>query len=313
MQFHAALLHYVCIMMCVCFVTGFASVTGGLHVPFRTVRDTLRLQGGAKVEYKPFDVPSSWKRNSGEQSINYTPRTKYDFATRESRLGFIRKVFAIFGTQMLTTMAVTCLIMTHTGLRGYLLENHQTISLGSGLLSLAVVVPLVGSAQLRHSKPWNFVFLGLFTLLQSVAVGTFSTTMSTRSVCLGTVHTLAAVLGTALYTLQPNPKFDITTWGTGLLTTLITFLVGTILSAVFDMPLNNNLLSGAMAVLFATYLFHDMQKVVGGRHHKHQYGESEYILAALNLYQDAIGLYMEIVRFLREREKEKEREDRNFR
>ena len=40
------------------------------------------------------------------------------------------------------------------------------------------------------------------------------------------------------------------------------------------------------------------QKIVGGKDKKNQYSPKEYILAALNLYQDVIALFLSIMKFL---------------
>jgi FtsH-binding integral membrane protein len=209
---------------------------------------------------------------------------------------------------MLTTMAVTYKIMADANIARFLYENYQPISIGSLVASTGIVLGLVTNPELRHRPPWNFVLLGLHTLLQSVMVGTFSSLFDPRTVCLGTLHTFAAFTAIALYTLQPNPHFDVTVLGGALLTTLTSLVVGSILGSFFHLPLYDNLLSGALAVVFATYLFHDLQQIVGGKHRKYQYGQKEYILAALNLYQDAIGLYMQVMKLLGERDRRKREE-----
>jgi FtsH-binding integral membrane protein len=236
-------------------------------------------------------------------------RTKDDFVTRGSRLGFIRKVYAIFSAQMLSTIAVTYVIMNNRNLAQLLLQNYQPIAIGSLLASTGIVVALVSNPALRYTSPVNFILLGIHTLLQSIMVGSFSSLLNPRTVCLGTIHTLTAFAAIALYTFQPNPQYDFTVLGNTLLTALTSLVVGSVLGAFYHMPLYDNLLSGALAVLFAVYLFHDMQKIVGGTHRKHQYGQKEYILAALNLYQDAISLYMQIAKMLHEQDKRKRRDD----
>lgn len=236
---------------------------------------------------------------------NYALRTVNDFKDRDSRLGFIRKVYAIFGVQMVTTIAITYTIMNNAGLAGFLLENYVFLSFLSFVGSTAIVAVLVLNEQLRHRPPLNLILLGVHTVLSSLMVGTFSTLMSPRSVCLGTVHTLAAFLAITLYSFQPNPSYDLSVLGNTLLTCLTSLTVGSVLGLFYNMPVIDNLMSGALAVLFAVYLFHDTQKIVGGRHHKYQYGQKEYILAALNLYEDALMLYMKIVELLDKAEKRK--------
>ena len=73
----------------------------------------------------------------------------------------------------------------------------------------------------------------------------------------------------------------------------------------------DNLISAAMAVVSATYLAYDTQKIVGGKHHKHAYSPKEYILAALNLYQDIISLFMHIVSVLQKMEQSKQRKQQS--
>lgn len=80
-------------------------------------------------------------------------------------------------------------------------------------------------------------------------------------------------------------------------------LVGIVLNFFLKMPLIDNIISGALAVLFASYMAFDTQKIVGGKHHKYSYSQKEYILAALNLYQDVINFFMQIMSILTKLEK----------
>lgn len=217
-------------------------------------------------------------------------------------MGFIRKVFAIFGAQMTTTIAVTYFIMRNSDVASFLLQNYQPISIGSFIVSTGIILTLVNNPKLRYTFPNNILLLGMHTFLQSVMVGTFSSLMSPKAVCLGTVHTLAVFIAIALYTLQPYPQFDFSILGNALLATVTSLGVGVVLNLFLDMPVFDNILSGVLAVVFALYLLHDLSQIVGGQHRKYQYNQKEYILAALNLYQDAISMYMHIVKLLKDNE-----------
>ena len=52
-------------------------------------------------------------------------------------------------------------------------------------------------------------------------------------------------------------------------------------------------------LIFSLYIVYDTQKVVGGKHHKHQFGTDEYVFAALNLYLDIINLFLYLLEILR--------------
>jgi FtsH-binding integral membrane protein len=235
---------------------------------------------------------------------NYEPRTLADFTTRDSRMGFIRKVYTIFGVQMFTTICITALIMNNYGIQNFFFQNYQAMFIASTVISTGIILTLVSNKELRYKAPNNFILLGVHTIMQSLMVGTFSSMFNPKTVCLGTMHTLTAFLAITLYSFQPNPKYDLTVFGNGLLTALTSLMLGSILGFFFHLPLLDNVISGCLAVVFALYLYHDTQKIIGGKHHKYHYGQKEYILAALNLYQDVLNFYIQMMKLLSKTERQ---------
>ena len=217
--------------------------------------------------------------------------------SRKFRLDFIKKVYSIFTAQILSTVIITSIIMNNPSLSNFLQLNFKVVSGCSFMVSTSAVLALILSLRCRHRSPLNFLLLGVFTLFQSIIVGTFSSLFDPRTVCFGSMHTLSALVAITLYAFQPNPKYDLTASGNVLLAALATLTTGTILNFFFQMPMVDNLLSGLMAVVFAGYIAHDTQMIVGGKS-KRQYATDDYMLAALNLYQDAISLYIQIMKIL---------------
>lgn len=82
------------------------------------------------------------------------------------------------------------------------------------------------------------------------------------------------------------------------LTSSVAFLFGTFLQMFLKVDFLRNLLAGFGAVLFGSYLAYDTQMIIGGKHISRQYGQNEYILAALNLYQDAVNLFIQIMKII---------------
>ena len=242
-------------------------------------------------------------RDETKQPLQYDKRTLSDFATRGSRAGFVRKVYSIFSAQMICTIAITGLIMNDASIKDFLFQNFKLFMISAYLISTAVVVALVANPKLRYQKPYNFILLGIHTIMQSILVGIFSSSINPRLVCLGTMHTLGTFLAITLYSFQPNEKFDLTPFGNVLLTGSASMLIGLFLNFFLKMPILDNLISGGLAVLFASYMAFDTQKIVGGKHHKYQYSQKEYILAALNLYQDVINFFIQIMNILMKLEK----------
>lgn len=233
-----------------------------------------------------------------KQPLKYEKRSLSDFATRDSRMGFVRKVYSIFSAQMICTIGITAIIMNSSNLQQFLFQNFKMFMITSYLLSTAVIVALCSNPNLRYKSPINFVLLGIHTILQSISVGIFSSAVNPRLVCLGTMHTLGAFLAITLYSFQPNEKLDLTPFGNVLLTSSASLFIGLFLNFYLKMPILDNIISAGLAVLFASFLAYDTQKIVGGKHHKHSYSPKEYILAALNLYQDVINLFIQLVNIL---------------
>ena len=249
---------------------------------------------------------SSSTKEEQKQPLRYEKRSLSDFTTRDSRMGFVRKVYTIFSAQMVCTIGITSVIMNNPNLQQFLFQNFKIFMITSYLLSTGVIVALCSNPELRYKSPVNFVLLGIHTFLQSISVGIFSSAINPRLVCLGTMHTLGTFLAITLYSFQPNEKFDLTPFGNVLLTSSTSLLIGLFLNFFLKMPILDNLISAGLAVLFASFLAYDTQKIVGGKHHKHFYSPKEYILAALNLYQDVINLFIQIMNILMKLDRNKE-------
>ena len=254
-----------------------------------------------------FDDKSSSKRT--EPFVYYqedevqTPNN-IDLSTqkwsRKYRLNFIKKVYSIFTVQMISTVAITSIIMNNPAINQLLLLNFQVVSIITFAVSMVAAMALISIPNCRYTSPMNFILLGLFTLAQAVVVGTFSSIFDPRTVCLGAMHTLSALLAITLYAFQPNPKYDLTAAGNILLASLTALTVGTVFNFFLRMPLVENLLSGMLAVVFAGYIAFDTQMIVGGKS-KRQYATNDYILAAMNLYQDVISFFIQVLKILGKR------------
>jgi FtsH-binding integral membrane protein len=247
-------------------------------------------------DYDNIDWGTASSGPGGE--VRYERRSYEDFMDRFSRKNFIRKVYAILIGQVTATAGVTAVIMKTPALQHFLFSNYKAVFATSFLGSTALVMTLCSRPRLRHTAPVNYVLLGVYTLLQAVMVGVYASLVSPRKVCLGSMHTLSVFSAITIYSFQPNPRWDLSAAGNTLLATLVSLTVGTILTRFFDMPMLDNFIYGACAVLFGVYVMHDTQKIVGGKHVRYQYSQREYILAALTLYQDLLNLFYQIMHIL---------------
>ena len=228
-------------------------------------------------------------------SPTFEKRTLRDFLTAKARKLFVRRVYSIFIVQMLATIMTTGLAMHHTS---FFQSNLTPLTILATFGSLVSVLMLVMSPKTRYSSPLNYIVLGIHTICNSLNIASFSTLFDPEKIFLGTMHTLTVLIAITLYTFQPNPNLDLTLLGNTLFCLLSSLTAGSIIALFTNLPWMDNLLSGAMAILFGVYIAYDTSKIVGGKHVKNPYSEKEYILAALNLYQDVLNLFMRIVQIL---------------
>mmetsp|Transcript_11808 Transcript_11808/g.15425 ORF Transcript_11808/g.15425 Transcript_11808/m.15425 type:complete len:331 (+) Transcript_11808:62-1054(+) len=235
--------------------------------------------------------------NTDGEKIRDSERTLTDLHERDSRVGFIRKVYAVLSCQLLCTAGVAIYLNTSKHLLNLMYGPKGQWVMGLALISSFMPVVLLSlSEKLRHSFPTNVGLLAWFTLGESIIIGLFTTFFNTKSVITAMVQTGVAVLGLTLYSFQPNPKYDLTAHGQALFSTLFIFLIFGLMNFFFKSPAAELVKSAVGAALFSLFLIYDTQMIVGGKNKKVQYDSKEYILAALNLYMDIANLFIYLLR-----------------
>lgn len=279
-----------------------------------------------------------YERQPQQQHQQQQQRTVKDFSSRDSRIGFIRKVYAIFTTQIFITICITYMIINNLNIQNFLLSYPKELLIFNMVSSIGTITAFSTIPSLRYNMPWNFILLGifsfilylieiilfifiltyhhhcfisfssfrsflysiigLFTISQSIVIGTFSSLFETSSVLLASSHTLAIFSTITLYLFQSNPTYDLTIFGNTLLSLLTSLIVGSILNIFFSISIIDNIITSCLIILFSFYIMYDTQLIIGGKHHKKSYNSDDYIIASLSLYQDVISLFMKILKFM---------------
>lgn len=209
-----------------------------------------------------------------------------DQSSSDVRAMFLRKVYTTLFIQILGT-TVFAGIMTTKGVAGWFQQNQW-----------AFILPLFGSLITlgflywkRHSHPTNLILLGLFTLLESISLGSVITYIDQKIVLQAMLITTFTFLGLSLFTLQS--KWDFSSLGGWLFGALL-ILVGTSFvgmffpySQTFDM-----VTAGAGCVVFSLYIVYDTWLI------QRRLSPDEWVLANVSLYLDIINLFISILRIL---------------
>jgi FtsH-binding integral membrane protein len=160
------------------------------------------------------------------------------------------------------------------------------------------------SESARHSHPTNLVLLAAFTAAEGVVVGAITSQYQMQAVLLAVALTAVITVGLTVYAMQT--KRDFTMQG-GLLLTLLLTLVFTGLLGVFTRsPAVHLLIGGAGALLFGAYIVYDVQLLAGnaGKQTAMSLSPDEYVVGAIQVYLDVVNLFLHILRFISEMQRD---------
>jgi len=143
----------------------------------------------------------------------------------------------------------------------------------------------------RHSHPWNFILLSIFTLMEAFTLGVLVAFFDNMIVLQALLITVGIFIGLTLFTLQS--KWDFSGMGpflfAGLFGLLMTGLVGIFIPWGRTMDI---FYAGGASLLFSGYIVYDTYMI------NKRYSPDEYIMASISLYLDFINLFINILRLL---------------
>ncbi|GFR39759.1 hypothetical protein Agub_g243 [Astrephomene gubernaculifera] len=217
----------------------------------------------------------------------------FEFAQRQVRQGFVRKVLGLLGLQLLFTAGVTALFLFNHSVKSYVFTQQWPLWTSFGL-SMAIIIALGCSENLRRSHPHNLLALAAFTVCEAVLVASAAATYNAGVVLLAVGMTAVVVLGCAVFATQS--RVDLTLSSGALLSGCLALLAGLTLNLILRAPGLQLALCVGCVFLFSMYLVFDLQLLMGG--FKYELSADEYVFAALNLYLDIINIFLYLLQLL---------------
>lgn len=216
---------------------------------------------------------------------------------QEIRNAFVRKVFSIVGLQLLLTVAIAAPLVCVESMRESLVAGRPALLALSMVGSCGTLCGLLGSPGLARSYPTNVGMLAVFTVFEAILVAIVVSAYELPAVLLGVFVTALAVLGVTAY--AANTARDFTAPSLGCVSSLWYFVLSGFLLLFFpQIPVLTKMCAVGGSVLFCAFLVFDVQRIIGGAHHKHQYSVDDYVLAALTVYLDVINIFLYVLEIL---------------
>lgn len=225
-----------------------------------------------------------------EQHMNANMK-RFLFNDASIRRGFIRKVYSILMCQLLISTGIISLFVYHKPTKLYV-QQHMEIFWICFAATIVLLICIHCSTTLSRKAPWNFMFLFLFTLAESVLLATAASTYNSNEVLLAVGITAAICFALTLFAFQT--KIDFTAFSGILFALLVVLLLFGIAATIWNGPIVRLVYSCCGALLFSIYLICDTQSIIGGNR-KIVISPEEYIFAALNLYLDIVPMFLHIL------------------
>jgi FtsH-binding integral membrane protein len=223
---------------------------------------------------------------------------------REIKMGFVRKVYCILATQLLTT---TLFIVGAIHLSFDSWDPNRLTSFGFTLyttrwLLWVSFIPLIAILcmlqNVKNKYPCNYIMLAVFTLIESVVLGIICVMYYGAGygdqVLIAAAITAGIFIALTLFTMQS--KIDWGFLGPGLFAGIFILIFWSWFTfwllppaATFRFQRVFSLLG---AFLFCGFIIYDTNNIM-----KH-FGVDDYIIAAIELYLDVINLFLYLLSFL---------------
>jgi len=206
------------------------------------------------------------------------------------RRGFIRKVYGIIFFQLLITTTVIYFSITNEILMKFMLSNVWPLYL-SCVASIIVVIILV-CGKLTRTVPVNYFLLIVLTLLEAFMASYTTIYFQPISVLVCAGLTMLIVFALTMYACFT--KRDMTMMGGFLFCFSIILIFLGIVGFFFTSYFYQMFLNSLGVLLMSLYLIFDTQLVIGNK--RNLIDVDDYILGALNIYLDIIGLFLRILK-----------------
>ena len=215
---------------------------------------------------------------------------------KSMREGFIAKVLGILVYQIVIVFLVVLLAFMSDSFRKVLLTSKLLYFLTLIIALSCLIIPIF-YPNLFVKVPTNYIILTIFTFSYSWWIALYTVQFTPESVLLAIFLTFVTVTCICLYALYT--KSDYTFMGGFLFTSLILLIICSLFLFFFPIRILYMIYLYFGLIIFCAYLLYDVQLLVGDRRDK--FGEDEYILAAINIYLDIIGIFIRMLALFGER------------
>jgi FtsH-binding integral membrane protein len=208
--------------------------------------------------------------------------------TGAERATLVRRTYGLVFLSVIVTVLGTAFAFTQPSLM-------QAVAQHPFLTLIAALVPLFMAQRAARSFPKNVILTGIFTFVEGVYIAPFMYIAERNSPGVAgqaALLTLAAFAALSLYAVFS--KRDFSAWGGFFMVGLVVLLIAGFINFFVASAAASLWIAAIGVMIFAGLLVFDTWRLVRSG----QYGQDDYVLAAVSIYLDLLNMFLFIVRIL---------------
>ena len=210
---------------------------------------------------------------------------------RQDRLGFIKKVYTILSVQLIITASSIAAVKLTPGLNSSF-KGFGVWAIVALLVAIVIEIMILCVRRLARKVPVNYLLLLVFTLCEAFAFSVICSYYSVQTTLAAAGTTAAITVALTAYAMLTNTDF--TMMGGMIVVVSVAVLVISLMSVFLHfVAWWHPLVSCILIVFYGLFLIYDTQLVAGGK--KHSLSLDDYILGALIIYVDVMGIFLELL------------------
>ena len=238
----------------------------------------------------PNNRPEDMSQNHLYQSVFGTEAVNH---LANDRKGFIKKVYALLCIQLTWTVFFIGIVVGIPEMREGI---QKTIGLFYAALVITVllIISLMCFKKIARKYPQNYILMFTFSSFESYILAFISSYYDPYVVLSAVLITFVVTLSLTIYAFKT--KTDFTVCGGILVSVTVSLIMFGFLMIFFYQYYANMLFCELAIILYSIFIVYDTQLIAGGRYD--EITLDDYVLGALMLYVDIIGLFLYILSLL---------------
>lgn len=211
--------------------------------------------------------------------------------SNDVRQAFVKKVYCLVFFMLSVPTLMIILAVSIPAIRNFM-RTYMALYYVAAVLTIVMLLSLLCFHGILRKVPQNYIFLSIFTVLESYTVAVLTCFYEPISVLYAAILTFVMALSLTMYACFA--KTDLTRIGS----TLCWVSLGVSLGAMLLMAIVRShfiliICAWVFLIIAALYLIVDTQMILGGRHK--ELSVDDYVIGAMMLFIDIVHIFIQLL------------------